>query len=70
VLKARSTILGTLGILNFRHLLNAALRSINYMAIFMQTFVRGAIFIGAHEVFSGGSLTESFVNYIRDNVQR
>jgi hypothetical protein len=51
-------------------LLNAALRSINYMAIFMQTFVRGAIFIGAHEVFSGGSLTESFVNYIRDNVQR
>ncbi len=42
VLKAGSTILGTLGILNFRHLLNAALRSINYMAIFMHTFVRGA----------------------------
>jgi hypothetical protein len=29
VLKTRSKILGTLGILNFRHLLNTALRSIN-----------------------------------------
>jgi methylmalonyl-CoA mutase C-terminal domain/subunit len=26
--------------------------------------------MGAHEVFPGGSLTESFVSYIRDNVQR
>ena len=43
VLKARTTTLGTLGILNFRHLLNDALRSINYMAIFMHTFVSGAI---------------------------
>ena len=43
VLKAHSTILGNLGILNFRHLLNAALRSVNYMAIFMHTFVRGAL---------------------------
>ena len=45
VWKAGSTILGTLGILNFRHLLNAAIRSIAYMAIFMHTFVRGARFI-------------------------
>ena len=42
VLKTGSTILGTLGILNFRHLLNAALSSINYLAIFMHKFVRGA----------------------------
>jgi len=41
VLKARSTILGTLGILNFRHLLSETLRWINCMANFMHTFLRG-----------------------------
>jgi len=45
VLKARSTILGTLGILNFRHLLSETLHWIRSMANFRPTFLRGANFL-------------------------
>jgi hypothetical protein len=41
VLKARSTILGILGISNFRHLLNQALRTITHLEL-LCTFVKGA----------------------------
>jgi len=40
VLKARTIILGTLGILNFRHLLSETLHWINCMVNFMHTFLR------------------------------